>query len=48
MRFIIVDGLDGSGKTTQARLIEKKYHSRGESVILREHPSSDNPYGRKA
>lgn len=48
MRFIIVDGLDGSGKSTQAKLIQKKYLSQGESVILREHPSTDNNYGLKA
>lgn len=48
MRFIIIDGLDGSGKTTQARFIQQKYQSIGESVILREHPSNDNPYGLKA
>ncbi len=48
MRFIIIDGLDGSGKSTQARLIQDKYLSRGESVILREHPSLDNSYGQKA
>ncbi|EKF84657.1 thymidylate kinase [Methanobacterium formicicum] len=48
MRFIIIDGLDGSGKSTQARLIQDKYLSKGESVILREHPSLDNSYGQKA
>lgn len=48
MRFIIIDGLDGSGKSTQAKLIQEKYISMGESVILREHPSFDNPYGLKA
>lgn len=48
MRFIIVDGLDGSGKSTQAKLIQEKYCSLGESVILREHPSFDNSYGQKA
>jgi len=48
MRFIIIDGLDGSGKSTQAKLIEEKYLSLGESVILREHPSFDNSYGLKA
>jgi len=48
MRFIIIDGLDGSGKSTQARLIQDKYLNRGESVILREHPSLDNSYGQKA
>jgi dTMP kinase len=48
MRFIIVDGLDGCGKSTQAKFIQQKYLSAGESVILREHPSKDNPYGLKA
>ncbi|BDZ66560.1 thymidylate kinase [Methanobacterium ferruginis] len=48
MRFIIIDGLDGSGKSTQAKLIQRKYLAQGESVILREHPSPDNSYGLKA
>jgi dTMP kinase len=37
-----------SGKSTQAKLIQRKYLAQGESVILREHPSSDNSYGLKA
>ena len=45
MRFIVVDGLDGSGKDTQAKLIAEKYLANGESVIIRSHPSEDNPYG---
>lgn len=48
MRFIVVDGLDGSGKDTHAKLIAKKYISKEESVIIRTHPSEDNSYGRKA
>jgi dTMP kinase len=48
MRFIIIDGLDGSGKDTQANLIKQKYLESGESVILRSHPSNDNKYGIKA
>jgi dTMP kinase len=48
MRFIVIDGLDGSGKSTQAKLIQKRYISLNESVILREHPSNDNSYGLKA
>lgn len=48
MRFIVVDGLDGSGKDTQAKLIAEKYLANGESVILRSHPSEDNKYGIKA
>lgn len=48
MRFIVIDGLDGSGKDTQANLISQKYLDEGENVILRSHPSSDNKYGIKA
>ncbi len=48
MRFIIIDGLDGSGKDTQANLVKEKYLKKGKSVILRSHPSNDNSYGIKA
>lgn len=48
MRFIVVDGLDGVGKDTQACLIKKRYEENGEKVILRLHPESDNFFGRKA
>ncbi len=48
MRYIIIDGLDGSGKDTQANLIREKYISNGESVVLRTHPADDNSYGIKA
>ena len=47
-RFIIIDGLDGSGKDTQANLVRKKYLEMSESVILRSHPTIDNNYGIKA
>ncbi|MCX8172336.1 MAG: hypothetical protein N3D09_01820 [Archaeoglobaceae archaeon] len=46
MRFIVVDGLDGSGKDTHAEFIAKRYLSRGESVIIRRHPS-ESFFGRK-
>ncbi|MDD3986032.1 MAG: thymidylate kinase [Methanobacterium sp.] len=48
MRFIIIDGLDGSGKDTHAKLIQKYYLAKGEKVIVRTHPSTDNIYGIKA
>lgn len=48
MRFIVVDGLDGSGKDTHAKFIAEKYLSKEESVIIRTHPSGDSSYGRKA
>jgi dTMP kinase len=40
LRWIVVDGIDGSGKSTYAGLIEKYYRDRGEKVILHIHPSS--------
>ena len=46
-RFIAIDGLDGSGKDTQARLIKEKYEKEG-TVIIRSHPTSDNFFGRKS
>ncbi|MCX6662513.1 MAG: thymidylate kinase [Euryarchaeota archaeon] len=48
MRLIIVDGLDGVGKDTHALLIKQRYENKGEKVIVRSHPESDNFYGRTA
>lgn len=48
MRLIIVDGLDGVGKDTHAQLIKQHYEKKGEKVIVRSHPESDNFYGRTA
>jgi len=48
MRFIVVDGLDGSGKDTHAVLIKQRYEKMGERVVVRSHPESDNFFGRMA
>ena len=48
MRFIVVDGLDGSGKDTHAGLIKQRYEKMGERVVVRSHPESDNYFGRRA
>ena len=48
MRLIIVDGLDGVGKDTHAKLIKDRYEGMGEKVVLRSHPESDNFFGKKA
>ena len=48
MRLIIVDGLDGVGKDTHARLIKERYEKKGERVVVRSHPESDNFFGRTA
>lgn len=45
MRLIIIDGLDGSGKDTYAKLVKKKYQEKGEKVLIRSHPHTDNIFG---
>ena len=39
MRWIIIEGIDGSGKTTVAKWISEHYQDKGERVIVRTHPS---------
>jgi dTMP kinase len=39
MRWIVVEGIDGSGKNTMAHWIVEHYQSRGEKVLIRPHPS---------
>jgi len=45
MELIVVDGIDGSGKSTVAEWIAAHYRSRGDKVLIRTHPS-DSLYGR--
>ena len=47
MRFIVLEGLDGSGKDTQAMKIAEMLFKQREKVILRSHPTDDNYFGRK-
>ena len=44
--FVVFDGLDGSGKSTQAKKLCKHLEKHGFSYILRAHPSGDNYFGR--
>ena len=46
--FIVVDGGDGSGKDTQAKLIAKYYIKKGKNVKIRSHPAIDNFWGRNS
>jgi dTMP kinase len=46
VRFIAIDGLDGSGKDTQALKLKEHLEGKGERVVLRIHPSQDNAFGR--
>jgi dTMP kinase len=47
--FIVIDGGDGSGKDTQAKIVKRYFHRKGYSSIrIRSHPAVDNYYGRQA
>ncbi|OPY29645.1 MAG: putative thymidylate kinase [Methanocella sp. PtaU1.Bin125] len=46
MRFIVIEGLDGAGKDTQAYLLRDYLAGRGEKAVLRIHPAQDNALGR--
>jgi len=46
--FIVVDGLDVSGKSTQAQILASFLRNRGKTVFLRSHPSGDCFFGVKA
>lgn len=48
MTFIVIDGLDASGKDTQAYRLCKHLNAQGNRLCLRLHPSSDNFFGVKA
>ena len=45
--FIVIDGLDGSGKSTQAELLCVYLESIDKSFVMRTHPSKDNYLGQK-
>ena len=47
-KFIVIDGLDGSGKDTQVNLLAEAYKKQGRQVTVRSHPCCDNRYGRKS
>ena len=47
-KFIVIDGLDGSGKDTQILLLAEMYKKQGRDVTIRSHPCDDNRYGRKS
>jgi dTMP kinase len=46
--FIVIDGLDASGKSTQALKLYNFLKNHGKTVYLRFHPSNDNFFGVKA
>ncbi len=46
MRLYVIDGLDGSGKDTQAYMLKEHLSAGGREVIVRIHPSADSQPGR--
>jgi len=48
LTFIVIDGLDASGKSTQALNLYRHLVKKGKTVYLRFHPSNDNFFGIRA
>ena len=48
MVFVVIEGLDGSGKTTQALRLRGWLAKEGHTVHARFHPAGDNWAGRRA
>ncbi len=44
--FIVIEGIDGTGKSTQARLLGEWFKSQGREVVLSREPT-DGPWGKK-
>jgi dTMP kinase len=48
IQFVVIDGLDASGKTTQAYFLVQFLQQQGKITCLRVHPSDDNLLGKNA
>ncbi len=48
MTLVVIDGLDGSGKSTQAGLLLQSFRKVNKTACLRVHPEADNWYGLQA
>ncbi len=48
MKLVIIDGLDGCGKSTQADLMLQSMRKANKTACLRVHPENDNWYGLQA
>ena len=47
-KFIVIDGLDGSGKDTQVNLLADMCSKQGQNVVVSSYPCNDNRYGSKS
>lgn len=45
--LVVIDGLDASGKSTQAEMLAEHLQMHGKTFVLRSHPSEDNFLGVK-
>ena len=41
--YIVIEGQDGTGKSTQAELLKKHFESQGKEVVMMEEPDGDLP-----
>jgi len=46
-KFVVIDGLDASGKSTQADMLAEHLRGLGKTCVVRSHPSEDNFLGVK-
>lgn len=46
MTWYVVDGMDGSGKTTVGEMLMERLEGRGRKVVLVNHPNPDSAVGR--
>ncbi|MCU0777038.1 MAG: hypothetical protein MUF86_05145 [Akkermansiaceae bacterium] len=44
--FIVLEGIDGTGKSTHARRLGEWFESRGREVVISREPT-DGPWGKK-
>ena len=41
--YIVIEGQDGTGKSTQAELLKKHFEGQGKQVVMLEEPDGDLP-----